>query len=63
MEYKFVRFRLKPTFFTGEPKDDYKEIIHQHAHEGWRLVQIFAPAIGGFGKAVFYEIIFEKSAE
>jgi len=61
MEYKFVR--LKPSFVTGQPEGDYKEIIHEHAREGWRLVQIFTPSTGGFGKAEYLEIIFEKPEE
>jgi hypothetical protein len=59
MEYKFVK--LEPSFFTGFRKKDYKEIIHEHAREGWRLVQIFAPPTGAVGIAEYFEIIFEKS--
>ena len=44
MEYIFVK--LEPGFFSGNPKGDYKEIIKEHAREGWRLVQIFAPGTG-----------------
>jgi hypothetical protein len=58
MEYKFVK--LEPSFFSGRPKGDYKEIINEQAREGWRLVQIFAPPVGNAGKATYYEIIFEK---
>ena len=61
MEYKFVK--LEPGFFSDKPKGDYREIINEHAREGWRLVQIFSPPTGGFGKAEYFEIIFEKSEE
>jgi hypothetical protein len=61
MEYKFVR--LKQGFFSDKPKGDYKEIIREHAREGWRLVQIFAPSTGNMGRASYFEIIFEKSEE
>ena len=61
MEYKFVK--LEPSFFSGNFKGDYREIINEHAREGWRLVQIFAPGIGVAGKASYFEIIFEKAEE
>ncbi|MCP4217324.1 MAG: DUF4177 domain-containing protein [bacterium] len=59
-EYKFVN--LERSFFSvkGALKDDYHQIIHQHAAEGWRLVQIFAPAPHGYGKLNRFEMIFEK---
>lgn len=57
-EYKFVRVELSP--FRRRPKEDYQAIIHQHAQEGWRLVQIFAPSAGGDGAAMYFELIFEK---
>jgi len=60
-EYKFVR--LKFGFFAKAPKEDYKAIIKQHAKEGWKLVQIFSPAIRGYGAAAYFEMIFEKSTE
>ena len=61
MEYIFVK--LEPGFFSGNPKGDYKEIIKEHAREGWRLVQIFAPGTGPAGIASYFEIIFEKTEE
>lgn len=57
-EYKFVKIELK--YWSREPKEDYKEIIREHAREGWRLVQIFAPAIYGYGYAKDFQLIFEK---
>ena len=59
MEYKFVKLELG--FFSDKPKGDYHDIINEHAREGWRLVQIFAPGTGPAGKASYFEIIFEKS--
>ena len=58
MEYKFVK--LEPGFFSDKPKGDYREIINEHAREGWRLVQIFSPSTGNFGISEYFEIIFEK---
>lgn len=43
-----------------KPNEDYHDVIEEHARNGWRLVQIFAPAISGYGAAKFYELIFEK---
>ena len=34
--------------------------MHQHARDGWRLVQIFAPGVAAFGAAKYYELIFER---
>ena len=59
LEYKFVKLELG--FWSGKPKENYREIINEHAREGWRLVQIFAPGTGPFGFASYFEIIFEKS--
>ena len=67
-EYKFVRLeetksRL-PWLGLSAPapsaKEGYQESIHQHASQGWRLVQIFAPGISMYGSAAYYELIFER---
>ncbi len=58
--YKFVKVELKSGWMRKKPKEDYHEIIQDHAKEGWRFVQIFAPAISGYGAAPFFELIFEK---
>ena len=57
-EYKFITIELSS--FGRKPKEDHHEIIKKHAKEGWRLVQIFAPATSGYGAASHFEIIFEK---
>ncbi|MDR0660963.1 MAG: DUF4177 domain-containing protein [Prevotellaceae bacterium] len=59
-EYKFVRVQLKSGFARNKPKENHHDIIKMHARQGWRLVQIFAPSIGIYGAANFYELIFEK---
>jgi Domain of unknown function (DUF4177) len=35
--------------------------VHEHARDGWRLVQIFAPGVAAFGAAKYYELIFERA--
>jgi hypothetical protein len=57
-EYRFVRVELRRCFFERKPAEDHHEIIHQHARQGWRLVQVFAPATSGYGKPTHYELIF-----
>ena len=57
-EYKFVNIDLSS--FGRKPKEDHHEVIKKYAKEGWRLVQIFAPATSGYGCANHYEIIFER---
>ncbi|MCY8506604.1 DUF4177 domain-containing protein [Bacillus atrophaeus] len=59
-KYKFVRVELSS--MRRRPKEDYQEIIHEYAKQGWKLVQIFAPSIDGYGAAAYFEIIFEKEA-
>jgi hypothetical protein len=58
-EYEFVRIELKG-WFSLRPVEDYQAIIERHAQEGWRLVQIFAPATNSRGFVRFYELIFER---
>lgn len=59
-EYKFVKISMKNALMKVEPRENYHQIIEQHAKDGWRLVQVFAPPIRGYGWADFYELIFER---
>ena len=59
-EYKFVRLGEGFMGVRKEAKETYQQVIQEHARNGWRLVQIFAPAIVGYGASKFYEIIFER---
>lgn len=58
-EYTFVRFGEHWTQAEGEADEDYRMIIRRHADEGWRLVQIFAPA-SDESAGHYYELIFER---
>ena len=57
---KFVRLGEGWLSVRREARDDYQLIIKEHAEEGWRLVQVFAPGTGAYGAAKYYELIFEK---
>lgn len=59
-EYEFVRLGEGMLQVKKFGREHYEEIVHQYACEGWRLVQIFAPAIGVGGHSKYYELIFEK---
>jgi hypothetical protein len=59
-EYKFVRIGEGWMNVKKYAKESYQKMIEEHAREGWRLVQIFAPGIGGYGAAKYYEMIFER---
>lgn len=63
-EYTFVRlgeYRGSALFGVRDrARKGYEEIVHEHAREGWRLVQIFAPGVAAFGAARYYELIFER---
>jgi hypothetical protein len=57
-EYKFVSEKLKGHLLSGaEPT--YRESIVEHARDGWRLVQVFAP-VGGVGPSGGVDLIFER---
>lgn len=56
-KYEFVRLE-------GKQRQDYQQIVQQHAQDGWRLVQIFAPGAGGlWASADYIELIFEQKVE
>ncbi len=64
-DYKFVRLEQENTWFSGKMPSEstlggYGEIVQQHANEGWRLVQIFAPSIGTAGQPTYFELILER---
>jgi hypothetical protein len=51
---------LESGWRTDTPKEDYHKIVANHAKDGWRLFQLFAPAMSGTGWASFIELIFER---
>lgn len=54
-EYRFVRLEKRAA-------KHYQDTVEEHAREGWRLVQIFAPGAGGLGARPRYvEVIFERA--
>jgi hypothetical protein len=59
-EYEFVRLGEGWASVKREAKDQYQEIVHRYAGQGWRLVQVFTPGIGVYGAAKYYELIFER---
>ncbi len=61
-EYKFVRIELRfPFMGLPEPAQDYHQVINQHARQGWRLAQVFAPPLSPYGgRANYFELIFER---
>ena len=59
-EYKFIRLGEGWMQARKEARQQYQEEIQKHARDGWRLVQIFAPGVGAYGAAKYYEIVLEK---
>ena len=59
-EYKFIRLGEGFLSVRRSGRDNYQQVVHEHAEQGWRLVQVFAPGIGGYGAAKYYELIFER---
>lgn len=41
-------------------RTEYPQVINDWAAEGWRLVQVFAPGLGVYGSAKYFELIFER---
>jgi hypothetical protein len=48
-EYRFVKIERKSGWSVDQPREDYHRFIEDHAEEGWRHVQIFAPDTSGAG--------------
>jgi len=63
-EYKFVKVDLKGAF-TRKPTSDYHRLVEEYAKEGWRLVQIFSPAVSARGGGIpdYFELIFERKVK
>jgi Domain of unknown function (DUF4177) len=66
-EYKFVRLEQHAFWITGGAglpskvaQESYQDVVHAHAAQGWRLVQIFAPGVSSHGMAAYFELIFER---
>jgi hypothetical protein len=63
-EYRFVRlgdYRGSGVFgVSDKAKKTYEDTVHEHARDGWRLVQIFAPGVAALGSVKYYELIFER---
>lgn len=63
-EYKFLRLgetRASAMFGVHDKaRKSYEAAVLEHAQDGWRLVQIFAPGVAAFGAAKYYELIFER---
>ena len=59
-EYKFVRLGDSGQGVREEAVFGYQESVHEHAAAGWRLVQIFAPGVAGFGVPPYYELVLER---
>lgn len=63
-EYKFVRVELGDKW-TRKPKQEHHRLVEEYAKEGWRLVQIFSPAVSvmGGGTPDYFELIFERKVK
>jgi len=59
-EYKFVRLGEGLIGVRRAGREQYQQAVHDYAQQGWRLVQIFAPGIGGYGGAKYYELVLER---
>ena len=62
-EYKFVRLGEGWAAVRRAGKKKYQEVVDEHARDGWRLVQIFAPGTGVYGAAKYFELILEREVE
>jgi hypothetical protein len=65
-QYKFVKIELGGFWISArKPKADYHRLIEEHAKEGWRLVQIFAPSVSVMGGGIpeYFELIFERKMD
>ena len=60
-EYEIIRIEKKG-LLNVKLTEDYREIVKEKAREGWRLVQVFAPPIEGYGVIKFVDLIFERKS-
>jgi len=58
-EYKHVQATLGGFFKEA----NHREIINEHAKQGWRLVQVLPMYYNSHGKPMEYEIIFERKID
>ena len=61
-EYRFVRIGEGWLGARSRAMDEYQRVIQDHARDGWRLVQVFAPSMGVYGVAKYFEIILERES-
>ena len=59
-EYDFVRLGEGWMGVKKSARTEYQHVIHKHARDGWRLVQVFAPGMGVYGTVKYFELIFER---
>ena len=59
-EYKFVRMGEGWMGVRKAAKTEYQDVVKDHARQGWRLVQVFAPSLGGYGMSKYFELILER---
>lgn len=57
-DYKFIT--IKSASLSGRIKEDYAEIIVQHAAQGWRLHTFTPLPFGAGGQALGIQLIFER---
>ncbi|MGG5770682.1 DUF4177 domain-containing protein [Bacillus wiedmannii] len=56
-DYKFVKVEIGG--WNGQPKEDYKSIITEHAEDGWEFVQVLTLTMAGYTSSL--EIIFKRT--
>lgn len=59
-EYKYVEVVMDKGGLFSSQVPNYKEIIAEHAADGWRLVQIVEKDYNMDGRPWKFEAIFEK---
>lgn len=59
-EYKFARLGEGWLGVRSEARQTYQDVVQEHARDGWRLVQIFAPGTGAYGAAKYFELVLER---
>jgi hypothetical protein len=59
-EYKFVRLGEGLLAAKKTAMQEYQRVVEDHARDGWRLVQVFAPPMGIYGAAKYFEVVLER---
>lgn len=58
--YEYMFLRIEFGRLSTKPKENYQDVIQEHAREGWRFVQLLTPDLSISGVTSYYDLVFER---